>query len=347
MSWASVTCAERAFASRGRAVAALDLGTNNCRLMIAKRRKNGFAVVATFSRIVRLGEGLAQTGNLSEAAMDRTIEALKECGETIARWDAVALRAVATEACRSAGNGQAFVERVRRETGIKLDVIGPNEEAKLALSSCTSLIESGSGRVVLFDIGGGSTELCLLRTAGRGPARLRHVMSLPLGVVRVAEGYDAPFSPKDHAAVRQEVCTAIRAQDRNGFLQALSAEEDHLIGTSGTATSLAAFAKGLRRYRRREIDGSWLEAQKIEQIAADLRQLGPEGRAGAPSIGSGRADLIMPGCAILQGILDATGLRRLRVADRGLREGVVTELLAERSAVSDRTVATARPVPAE
>jgi exopolyphosphatase/guanosine-5'-triphosphate,3'-diphosphate pyrophosphatase len=328
-------------------VAAIDLGTNNCRLMIAKRRKSGFAVVATFSRIVRLGEGLAETGALSRNAMDRTVDALKECAEMVARWDVASIRCVATEACRSASNGAAFIERVRRETGLRLDMIGPEEEARLALRSCASLIDSSAGRVVLFDIGGGSTEICFLRTSGRGEPQLRQVISLPLGVVRVAESYPVPFTDEAFAAVEAEVARNVREQDASGFLQALTPARDHLIGTSGTATSLAAFSKGMKRYRRREIDGCWLTAERIERVAQSLSELGHEGRAQTPTIGAGRADLIMPGCAILSGILKATGLRQVRVADRGLREGVVTELLAARSARPETAASRPAILPAE
>ncbi|MCQ8186201.1 Ppx/GppA phosphatase family protein [Parvularcula maris] len=341
MSWAAATCAERAFASRGRAVAAIDLGTNNCRLMIAKRRKSGFAVVATFSRIVRLGEGLVATGRLAEGAMDRTVDALKECAEIIARWDVASVRAVATEACRSAGNGAAFLERVRRETGLRLEVIGPAEEARLALISCSPLISRRAGRAVLFDIGGGSTEISFLEVGHDHEPELCKTISLPVGVVRVAEAHPVPFTVEAYRKVRADMAAAVREQGPRSFLAALDPANDHLIGTSGTATSLAAFHKGLKRYRRREIDGSWLGSEEIAAAAKALRSLGQEGRAETPCVGSGRADLIMPGCALLEGILEATGLRNVRVADRGLREGVVTELLAERSAARHAAAAAA------
>jgi exopolyphosphatase/guanosine-5'-triphosphate,3'-diphosphate pyrophosphatase len=341
MSWAAATCAERAFASRGRAVAAIDLGTNNCRLMIAKPRKSGFAVVATYSQIVRLGEGLAATGRLSEAAMDRTVGALQECAEMIARWDVAGIRAVATEACRSAQNGPAFIERVRLETGLRLEVIGPAEEARLALVSCAPLVSRRAGKAVLFDIGGGSTEISFLESLAEKRPVLLKTISLPVGVVRVAEANPSPFSIEAHRRVRGELAEAVGRAAPEGFLNSLDPERDHLIGTSGTATSLAAFHKGLRRYRRREIDGCWLASSEIHAAAEALRGLGQEGRAETPYVGAGRADLIMPGCAILEGILEATGLTNLRVADRGLREGVVTELLAERSAARQRAASPA------
>lgn len=339
MTWSSATCAEKAFSRKRRAVAALDLGTNNCRLMIAVPRRSGFAVVATFSRIVRLGEGIVTTGRIAGAAEERAIAALKICAEMIARWDVAAMRCVTTEACRSATNGEAFVERVRRETGLRLDVIGPTEEARLALLGCLDLIDKRAERAVLFDIGGGSTELCFLQTLREGRHReilVEDIVSLPFGVVRLSEGLgEGGFAGLHFQGIRRRVAAAVRQSLPDGFSDEWS-PQNHLLGTSGTSTSLAAFHKGMKRYRRREVDGSWLNQENVRQIAAGLEKLGFQGRCDVPAIGEGRADLIMPGCAILQGILDATGFARLRVADRGLREGLVYQMLEERLPVRAR-----------
>ncbi|MDW8443258.1 MAG: hypothetical protein RML45_02265 [Acetobacteraceae bacterium] len=151
--------------------AALDLGTNNCRLMIAAPAGRGFRVVDSFSRMVRLGEGLAASGRLCEAAMERTLEALAVCAEKVARHRVRRLRAIATEACRKAENGPRFLERVRAETGIGFEVIGPREEAELAVESCASLLAGPEPRALLFDIGGGSTELAWIRARRPGEAR--------------------------------------------------------------------------------------------------------------------------------------------------------------------------------
>ncbi|WP_198912257.1 Ppx/GppA phosphatase family protein [Parvularcula mediterranea] len=312
-------------------MAALDLGTNNCRLMIAVPRRNGFAVVATFSRIVRLGEGLVTTGRIADSAQERAISALRECAEMVARWDVAAVRCVTTEACRMAANGAAFVERVRVETGLKLDVIGPEEEARLALSGCASLIDVHASRALLFDIGGGSTELCYLRIDGndRRKVEMEAVASLPFGVVRLSEGLaEGSFAGEHYRLIRERVARNVREAMPDGFLEAANGES-HVIGTSGTATSLASLHKGLKRYRRREVDGTWLTSDDVERLADELQAMGLEGRKKQPSIGEGRADLIMPGCSVMQGIMDATGFGRVRVADRGLREGIVTDLIAE------------------
>ncbi|GGY40994.1 hypothetical protein GCM10007148_06960 [Parvularcula lutaonensis] len=254
------------------------------------------------------------------------------CAEIIARWEVTALRAVTTEACRSAANGDAFVERVRRETGLKLEVIGPEQEALLALSGCASLIDHGAKRVVLFDIGGGSTEVCFLdvqQTRPKPSFSLEEIISMPFGVVRLSEGLaEGGFAGEHFKGIRKRVRDGVLEGMPEGF--EIDPCRDHIIGTSGTATSLAAMHKGLQRYRRREVDGSWLTTTDITGLADRLEGLGYLGRAAQPCIGAGRADLIMPGVAILQGILDATGFERVRVADRGLREGLITELMADK-----------------
>ena len=257
--------------------------------------------------------------------------ALKDCAEIVARWEAEAVRCVTTEACRIAENGPAFVEQVRQETGLRLEIIGPAEEARLALKGCQNLIDPDAKRAVLFDIGGGSTELCFIEV-GRNPngqldVTLLETATMPLGVVRLSEGVpEGGFSAIRFEEARQAAAEGVRRCLPKGFA-VLPGGADHLIGTSGTSTSLAAMHKGLRRYRRRDIDGSWLDRNDIGVLAQKLDALGFEGRSQQPAIGEGRADLIMPGCAILQGILDAIPARRVRVADRGLREGLVMELL--------------------
>lgn len=331
MTWSTANCAERALSRRRKAFGALDLGTNNCRLMIAVPRRDRFTVVDTFSRIVRLGEGLSRTGRISEAAQDRAIEALKRCAEIVARWELSGLRCVTTEACRSAANGPEFVARVRRETGLVFDIIGPGEEARLAVLGCSGLLADDASAAAIFDIGGGSTEISFAeasrrRAQGDRNLDLRTFVSLPYGVVRLSDGLKpGGFAGQHYDGIRRRVAEAVGdVIDVDAFRSA----NGHLIGTSGTATSLAALFKGLKRYRRREIDGSWLTREQIEAMVTRLFELGLEGRRAEPCIGSGRADLIMPGCAILQGILDAAGCDRIRVADRGLREGLITELLA-------------------
>ncbi|MEM9810580.1 MAG: Ppx/GppA phosphatase family protein [Pseudomonadota bacterium] len=301
--------------------------------MVAVPKRHGFTVVDSFSRIVRLGEGLATTGRIADDAADRTLEALKRCAEIVARWGVADLRCVTTEACRLASNGAEFVDRVRRETGLNLQVIGAEQEAALAVLGCRDLVSSRSDHAVIFDIGGGSTELSWVMAErqknGRRTINLIESVSLPFGVVRLSDGL-APggFAGEHYEGIKKRITHTIKASDAYRRHQSqLDPSHGHLIGTSGTATSLAAFNKGMKRYRRREIDGSWLAADDIGRLAAQLTAIGPEARAQEPCIGYGRADLIMPGCAILEAIIEATGYSSVRVADRGLREGIISELI--------------------
>src|SRR5436190_7830609 len=165
---------------------AIDLGTNNCRLLIARPNDSGFTVIDAFSRIVRLGEGLSRSNALSQDAMDRAVDALSICSDKLRRRNVSLSRSVATEACRRAANGREFVDRVRDETGIVLDIIEPQEEARLAVLGCHKLLEPGDGPALIFDIGGGSTELVLIDQVDGAP-RIRAWWSAPWGVVSLTE----------------------------------------------------------------------------------------------------------------------------------------------------------------
>ncbi len=311
------------------AYAALDLGTNNCRLLIARAANEGFTVVDAFSRVVRLGEGLNSTGKISEEAMDRAIEALSVCADKLKRRNVVLARSVATEACRQAVNGAHFIERVRRETGIVLDVISPKEEARLAVMGCHALLEAGDGPALIFDIGGGSTEVVLVSTDGVVPEILDWA-SIPWGVVSLTESEthdeeDADARDAAYAAMRAKVSAAF-----GDFAARLPKDGgDHrLLGTSGTVTTLASVYLQLQTYERRKIDGLHLPSQALRDISQTLAKAPPSGRAEFPTIGFERADLVVAGCAILESIFDMWPGERLGVADRGIREGILRALMA-------------------
>jgi exopolyphosphatase / guanosine-5'-triphosphate,3'-diphosphate pyrophosphatase len=311
------------------AYAALDLGTNNCRLLIARSASDGFTVVDAFSRVVRLGEGLNSSGKISEEAMDRAIEALSVCADKLKRRNVVLARSVATEACRQAVNGAHFIQRVKDETGIVLDVISPKEEARLAVMGCHALLEEGQGPALIFDIGGGSTEVVLVSTDGVVPEILDWV-SVPWGVVSLTESEphdleDAGERDKSYAAMRDKVSAAFA-----DFAARLPQDGgDHrLLGTSGTVTTLASVYLGLQSYDRRQIDGLHLPSQALRDISRTLAERSPAGRAEFPTIGTERADLVVAGCAILEAILDFWPGERLGVADRGIREGILRALMA-------------------
>ncbi len=311
------------------AYAALDLGTNNCRLLIAREGGDGFTVVDAFSRVVRLGEGLTSTGRMSDEAMDRAVEALTVCADKLKRRNVTLARSVATEACRQAVNGAQFIERVRLETGIMLDIISPKEEARLAVMGCHALLEKGDGPALIFDIGGGSTELVLVSTDGVLPEILDWV-SVPWGVVSLTESEafdqdDATARTEGYAAMRSKVLTSFAA-----FAARLPANAGdlRLLGTSGTVTTLASVHLGLSHYDRRQVDGLHLESQAMREISQNLANLSPAGRAEFPTIGIERADLVVAGCAILEAILDIWPGERLGIADRGIREGILRALMA-------------------
>lgn len=308
--------------------AALDLGTNNCRLLIARPQGDGFAVVDAFSRIVRLGEGLAATGRLSDAAMDRTVAALKICAEKLKRRDVTLARSVATEACRRASNGPAFVERVLAETGIHLDIITAEEEARLAVLGCHALLEPGDGPALVFDIGGGSTELVLLDASGPVP-RVLDWHSAPWGVVSLTEslgaGREAPMASGAYGRMRACVTESFAP-----FAKRLPRTDEprRLLGTSGTVTTLASVHLGLASYDRSQIDGLIVPAESMLAVSQRLAGMSLAERGTVPCIGSERADLVVAGCAILETILALWPAERLGVADRGIREGILRRLMA-------------------
>jgi exopolyphosphatase / guanosine-5'-triphosphate,3'-diphosphate pyrophosphatase len=314
--------------------AALDLGTNNCRLLIACPTDDGFRVVDSFSRIIRLGEGISATGSISEAAIERAILALGICRDKIHSRNAKRLRLIATEACRAASNADAFRDRVAAETGIRLEVIDRETEATLAVIGCSPLLDPTGRGAILFDIGGGSTELVRIE---RDPAepdaapRIKAWMSIPLGVVTLAEHFGGrDVTPQSYAAMVAEVAQHVApfAAEHAGDLARM-----HLLGTSGTVTTLAGVHLNLQRYDRRRIDGVWLSDTDLTAVIARLLGMSYQERANNNCISVERADLVLAGCAILDAIRQAFPLPRLRVADRGLREGMLVEMMREDGAL--------------
>jgi exopolyphosphatase/guanosine-5'-triphosphate,3'-diphosphate pyrophosphatase len=312
---------------------ALDLGTNNCRLLIAKPARDGFRVVDSFSRIVRLGEGLSRTGRLDDAAMDRAYEALMLCGERVAKRgvDSARLVAVATQACRQAENGPAFIERVRAGTGLQLRIIDPMEEARLAVRGCLNLFDPSADAVLVVDVGGGSTELNWLSKRG-DTFVLEGWMSAPVGVVTLAERHPEPGGGLEdwYEAMVADMSTAIAdAPVDPGFRRHFTGGRAHMVGTSGAITSLAGIHLGLRRYQRNLVDGLWMTRSDCEAAADTLKRLGAAGRAAEPCIGPDRADLVLAGAAIMEAVQRAWPSERVRVADRGLREGLLLQQMRE------------------
>jgi exopolyphosphatase/guanosine-5'-triphosphate,3'-diphosphate pyrophosphatase len=314
------------------AYAAIDLGTNNCRLLIARPTGENFVVIDAFSRVVRLGEGVAQTGRLSDEAMDRAVGALKICADKLRRRNVHLARSVATEACRRAANGDEFIARVERETGILLDVISAQEEARLAVLGCHILLEDGIGPAMIFDIGGGSTELVLIEPGGPVP-RIVDWQSVPWGVVSLTEtiGHESDDTGDEVRAARYAEMRRIVGESFAEFARRIERHRSpdlRLLGTSGTVTTLASVHLELPQYDRSAVDGLIVPADSMREICSNLSELAPPERRKLPCIGQERADLVVAGCAILEEILDIWPAPRLGVADRGIREGILRSLMA-------------------
>jgi exopolyphosphatase/guanosine-5'-triphosphate,3'-diphosphate pyrophosphatase len=319
------------------AFAALDLGTNNCRLLVGVPAGEGFRVLDSFSRIVRLGEGLQASGQLSPAAMDRAIDALHGCAARLARRPVRAIRAIATEACRQAANGALFLARVRAETGLHINVISAREEAELALESCGSLLQGVGRRALVFDIGGGSTELAWVRLPHPSQASVPELIgytSLPVGVVNLAEQHGpAAFTPEGFERMVAAVATRLLPFERiHCIRQEARAGGVRMLGTSGTVTTLAGVAMGLARYRRPLVDGTVLSVPAADQALGTLRSLGRDGLAMHPCVGADRVDFVLPGCAIFEAIRRQWPLGPVIVADRGLREGMLLQMMRRQAA---------------
>ena len=323
--------------------AALDLGTNNCRLLIARPSGDGFRVIDAFSRIIRLGEGLSASGRLSDAAIGRAVKALVVCREKMDGRGVTRARLIATEACRAAANGGEFLDIIRSEVGIDLEIVDRKTEADLAATGCTSLIDPGARGALLFDIGGGSSELVSLgqsEPAVRGPPRpvVRSWVSLPVGVVTLAERHGGVEVDRGLFERMVDEVSDLVAEYTAAHAAAhgVNLEGVHMLGTSGTVTTIAGIHLRLTRYDRRRVDGCWLADAEITEVIDELIAMSYEDRVANACIGSERADLVLAGCAILEAIRRAFPCARLRVADRGLREGMLVKLMREDGVWSPR-----------
>ncbi|MET1045223.1 MAG: Ppx/GppA phosphatase family protein [Hyphomicrobium sp.] len=322
---------------------ALDLGTNNCRLLLARPSRRGFRVVDAFSRIIRLGEGVSQTGRLSEQAMNRTMEALKVCAGKLQRHNVSRARLVATQACRVADNGLAFIASVKDSFDLDIEILTPEVEAHLAVAGCATLIDPTADYVLVFDIGGGSSEIIWLDMAKLGPhndvfngrADVNGAIvaweSLPVGVVTLAEHFGGrDVTAQSFAAMSDAVMNLLLPfEAKHKFRERTAGKSVHFLGTSGTVTTIAGVMLGLERYDRKRVDGIWLSADEITGVTSELLAHSYEERVLQPCIGRERADLVLAGCAILDAILKLWPAERLRVADRGLREGILMRLMTE------------------
>jgi exopolyphosphatase/guanosine-5'-triphosphate,3'-diphosphate pyrophosphatase len=324
----------------GATYAALDLGTNNCRLLVARPTADGFRVIDAFSRIIRLGEGISASGRISEAAILRAIDALSICRDKMKNRVVTRARLIATEACRAAENGEEFRACIAEKAGLELEIIDRETEATLAATGCTPLFDPQASGVILFDIGGGSSELVRLGQSGRvprGPPLPQIVggASLPVGVVTLAERHGGHVVSREiYGAMVDEVAAHVEqfaAEHRFDQLGAF-----HMLGTSGTVTTIAGVFLELKRYDRRRVDGCWLSDEQVSTVVEQLLTMSFDERVANPCIGAERADLVLAGCAILDAIRRAFPCARMRVADRGLREGMLVQMMREDGVWADR-----------
>lgn len=319
---------------QGPVYGALDLGTNNCRLLIARRTRDGFKVIDAYSRIVRLGEGLSARGALGGDAMDRAVDALKICADKMVRRGVTRSRLIATEACRAAANGADFIDRVKAETGLALEIVSNEDEARLAVAGCAPLLDNACASALVFDIGGGSTELIWVSMGEAAGARrpkphIEDWISLSCGVVTLAERHGGV----DVSGTAYESMVAEVSERIVPFITRLRQAETaagggfHLLGTSGTVTTIAGVHLGLPRYDRNRVDGTWITPTDVDRVTRTLLAMNYDARAAHPCVGRERADLVLAGCAIFEAIARAWPAERLRVADRGLREGILLSLM--------------------
>lgn len=323
--------------NRPRTFAAVDLGTNNCRLLIARETSDGFRIVDSYSKVVRLGHDLAHTGELAQESMDAAVEALKVCARKMKAKHVKRWRCVATEACRRASNGDLFLDRVKKETGIALEVISPRVEARLAVMGCVKLVDPTKDVALVIDVGGGSTELSWVdvRKLRDGETHRIHRppisawCSLPLGVVTLSDQVPETDDRETwYAEMKETVRQAIRDQGADTrFVRAFEEGRGHLIGTSGTITSLAGIHLKLPFYQRSKVDGLWLRSHDAVTVARDMASRSPEDRAKEPCIGEDRARMLVAGCAIIDVVCEMWPSKMIRVADRGLREGMLIGLI--------------------
>ena len=324
---------------KGNNYAAIDLGSNNCRLLIAKAHDNSYQVIDSFSRIVRLGEGLKKGFSLNENAIKRTLEALKICKAKIDSNGVTETRAVATEACRQACNTEQFYKRILYETGIKFETLSPEQEAQLTLNGCTQLLDRNMSKTIVFDIGGGSTEIILAEKTEDGKASVLAMLSLPIGVVTVSEQYsDCIFEENLYEKVISQVDKQLAPFDlKYGISQYLLSNKMQMLGTSGTVTTLGSIYLKLPRYDRSKVDGLDLRLKEIRNISLRLVRMSSTQRAKNRCIGEERADLIVIGCAILEAICRRWPLKAVRIADRGIREGLLKELTGSNTEDKNRS----------
>lgn len=314
----------------GRNFAAIDLGTNSCRLVIASPTPSSFRIVETFSKVTRLGEGIINDNELSRPAIRRTISALKVCAGVLNEYAPIyRSRFVATAACRRAKNCPDFIAAVKKETGLNIEIISSKEESRLAVVGCIPLLNRNIKRALIFDIGGGSTEISLARVANSGKTFIEGFVSLPYGVVTVSEAFPGnDMTELAYNTIMERTQGILKEfEEKFHIAEAIRNQEIQVIGTSGTVTVLGAVHLNLSRYNRSAVDGLSISTADLERTISKIKRLGAEGRSKHPCIGTQKSDLTMAGCAITESMIKFWPISEITVADRGIREGILLDLM--------------------
>lgn len=332
-------------------IAAIDLGTNSCRLLVArvnvagirtnyfrsKPKPTSWKVVDSFAKVVRLGEGLYSNDELSLDAIERAMDALAICRSKLDRYKLDGMRAVATEACRRATNKHILVERASKELGLNIEVIEAEEEARLALKGCSAILNPNIPYGIVFDIGGGSTEVILVSLNKEGKRKLGYSInydvidsiSVPYGVVTTTEAISGNNS-QTREILQQKIADMISEfVDKNNILELINSNQLQMTGSSGTVTTLAAYHLGLQQYERRLVDGITITYDDIDKVINKIFEMSKEGTLENSSFGFGRIDYILTGSIILQSICKAIPANVMRIADRGVREGILIDLMLD------------------
>lgn len=294
--------------------AAIDLGTNTARLLIAETDGETITPILVKRHITRLGGGFTREQGLSIEARERTLAAMRDFAKEMAAHRVTALRAVATSAVRDAKNGREFCAEVFDEAGIKLEVIDGHEEGLLTLKGVFCGIDDKRGDFLVFDIGGGSTEYTL--SSGE---EMRFTRSLPLGVVRLTEGKGSVAEMEEK--IDRELSGLLEEMEREGMR--VEPGRCTLVGTAGTATTVAAIDLEMTDYDYRRVNNHAVSLERIRAIFAKLLPLSPSERLQVAGLEKGREDLIIAGLVLMIRTMETFGIDRLKVNDFGLLEGIL------------------------
>jgi len=310
--------------------AAIDLGTNSCRLVIATPTPSSFRIVETFSKITRLGEGIINNNELSHTAIRRTVNALRVCAGVLEEYSPIVkARYVTTAACRRAKNCRYFIDLVKKETGLNIEIISPQEESRLAVVGCVPLLNRSIKRALVFDIGGGSTEVSLARMSNSGRTIIEGFVSLPYGVVTVSEAFpEHEMTDLAYNTIIERTHKILAEfEEKYHIAEDIKNQKIQVLGTSGTVTVLGAIHLNLTRYNRSAVDGLALSAQDVDKTISKIKRMGDEGRKKHSCIGMQKADLTIAGCAIIEGLMSFWNISEITIADRGIREGILLDLM--------------------